>query len=61
MPGFAGIAKPLFDLTKEKTLFIWTTAHQTELLNHRKRMPRPHLGGKKISTIHLGMPDQDRN
>jgi hypothetical protein len=29
MPGFAEIAKPLFDLTKEKTLFIWTTAHQT--------------------------------
>ena len=29
IPGFAEIAKPLFDLTKKKTLFIWTTAHQT--------------------------------
>ncbi len=29
MPGFTEIAKPMFDLTKEKTLFILTTTHQT--------------------------------
>jgi len=28
VPGFSEVAKPLFDLTKEKSLFIWTAAHQ---------------------------------
>ncbi|KZS12015.1 Uncharacterized protein APZ42_023098 [Daphnia magna] len=28
IPGFAEAAKPLFDLTREKSLFIWTPTHQ---------------------------------
>ncbi|KZS08318.1 Uncharacterized protein APZ42_027712 [Daphnia magna] len=28
IPGFAEVAKPLFDLAKEKSLFIWTLTHQ---------------------------------
>ena len=36
-PGFAEVAKPLFDLTKEKTLFIWTSTHQ-ESFDKLKKM-----------------------
>ncbi|KZS10222.1 Uncharacterized protein APZ42_025362 [Daphnia magna] len=37
IPGFAEAAKPLLDLTREKSLFIWTPTHQ-ERFNKLKQM-----------------------
>ncbi len=37
-PGFAEVAKPLMDLTKDKTLFIWGTSHQKSFDELKKRL-----------------------
>jgi cell division septum initiation protein DivIVA len=56
IPGFTEIAKPLFDLTKEETVFIWTTAHKTsfdmlkELLSKATTLAYPDQEKADINT-----------
>jgi hypothetical protein len=40
IPGFAKTAKTLFDLTREKTLFIWTATHQKSFDQLKKMLAR---------------------
>ena len=37
-PGFAEVAKPLMDLTKDKTLFIWGASHQKSFDELKERL-----------------------
>jgi hypothetical protein len=41
VPGFAGLAKPLHELTSPKSFFSWTEAHESAFANLKQKLSMP--------------------